>query len=117
MSAMLVDRGGVVRQIDTHFECWQVELDRLELDVILAERAMATGKELRTEPWVAPCLPGPVPEDLRERAVEILGRQQALVTGLTERTVATYRQQDFADHVGRVSARDRSRPVYVDIST
>lgn len=117
MSAVLVDRGGVVRQVDTHFECWQVELDRLELDVIRTERAMATEGLLRTETWVLPCLPGPVPADLRERAAEILGRQQALLTGLAERLGATHRQQEIADHVGRVSARDRSRPVYVDIST
>ncbi|MDO9494658.1 MAG: hypothetical protein Q7J48_03050 [Nocardioides sp.] len=114
---MLVDRGGVVRQVDTHFESWQLELDRLELDVIRAERAAATDELLRTETWAVPSLPGPVPEDLRERATEILRRQQALLTGLAERLGATHRQQEIAHHVGRVSARDRSRPVYVDIST
>lgn len=114
---MLIDRGGVVRQVDNHFGSWQVELDRLELDVIRAERAVATEGSLRTETWAVPSIPGPVPEDLRERAADILGRQRALLTCLAERLGATYRQQEIADHVGRVSTRDRSRPVYVDIST
>jgi len=113
---VFVDRGGVVRQVDTHFESWQLELDRLELDVMRAERAFATDGLLRTDGWEVPSLAGPVPDDLHIRATEILTRQQALLIGLAERLGATGRQQAVADHVGRVSARDRSRPVYFDIS-
>lgn len=113
---MFVDRGGVVRQIDTHFESWQLELDRLELDVMRAERAFATDGMLRTDAWEVPSLAGPVPEDLRVRATELLARQQELLVRLAERLGATHRQQAVADNVGRVSARDRSRPVYFDIS-
>lgn len=113
---MFVDRGGVVRQIDTHFESWQLELDRLELDVMRAERAFATDGLLRTDVWEVPSLAGPVPEDLRGRATEILTRQQELLVSLAERLGATHRQQALADNVGRVCARDRSKPVYFDIS-
>lgn len=113
---MFVDRGGVVRQVDTHFESWQLELDRLELDVMRAERAIATDGLLRTDGWELPGLAGPVPDDLRERAQEILARQQALLADLAQRLGATHRQQAVADNVGRVSTRDRSRPVYLDVS-
>ncbi len=113
---MFVDRGGVVRQVDTHFESWQLELDRLELDVMRAERAFATDGLLRTDGWQVPGLAGPMPEDLHERARELLVRQESLLAGLAERLGATGRQQAVADHVDRASTRDRSRPVYFDIS-
>lgn len=57
---------------------WETALDRLELDVMLAERMLTDPSRERRidEPWDEPMLAGPIPPDLVERALAIRERQQ-----------------------------------------
>ena len=115
MTTMLVDRGGLLRHVDTNYELWQLELDRLELDVMRAERALATDGLVKTDHWEQPCVPGPLPLDLRERATEIHARQQELLATLMERLCVNQRHQAVTESVSRVSTRNQL-PVYLDIN-
>lgn len=111
-----VDRGGLeLLGIDPHHDAWQVDLDRIELDVLRAERALATGAELRTDPWDVPTGHGPIPADLHERAASILDRQRAVMEQIAERLGATLRHQTVVDRAGLGSDLD-NLPVYLDVS-
>jgi hypothetical protein len=97
---------------------WETALDRLELEVILAERFLADPTREPApdhEPWDEPRLQGPIPADLAERAVAIRGRQRAVEAGLVAALGAARRQHRFADRVDRATGRRLDHAVYVDL--
>lgn len=113
---IFVDRGGLdLLSSDPHHDAWQVDLDRIELDVLRAERALDSGSELRTDPWDLPGNHGPIPPALQERAEGIHARQQAVMLRIAEQLGATLRQQTVVDRVALSSARE-NLPVYLDVS-
>jgi hypothetical protein len=111
-----VDLGGILPHVDANFEAWQVTLDRLELDVMRAERAFASEGILRTDPWDLPSHQGPIPDDLRDRAGDIRARQDALLEQIAAKLGYTQRQQAVTDCLSRTSTRTPNASVYVDVS-
>ncbi|MBZ5736148.1 hypothetical protein K8Z61_16770 [Nocardioides sp. TRM66260-LWL] len=93
---------------------WQVSLDRIELDVIRAERALAAGTLLVSDPWDVPADHGPLPPALRDRAQALHERQLAVLERIAATLGTTVRQQALVDAVSRTAVSDRTRPVYVD---
>ena len=65
-------------------EAWQVALDRIELDVIRAERALETDGVMRVDEWTVPDDYGPIPVSLRGRAEDILAHYQDKTFSLTD---------------------------------
>lgn len=111
-----VDRGGLeLVGGDPHHDAWQVDLDRIELDVLRAERALDNGSELRVDAWDVPGNHGLIPPDLRERAESILVRQQAVMERIAERLGVTLRHQGVLDRVGLGSSLNNI-PLYLDVS-
>jgi hypothetical protein len=111
-----VDRGGLaLLSSDPHLDAWQVDLDRIELDVLRAERALQTGSDLRTDHWDVPSNHGPLPAELRERAVGILDRQRQVMDRIAERLGVTLRHQTVLDRVG-LSSSLSNVPIYLDVS-
>lgn len=55
-------------------DTWVGALARLQQDLDALDRALATGAEVVTLPWTPPGDLGPIPDDLRLRAEELLGR-------------------------------------------
>ncbi|MGZ4445122.1 MAG: hypothetical protein ACXVWZ_00615 [Nocardioides sp.] len=93
---------------------WETALDRLELDVMRAERMLDDATITGIESWDEPQLAGPIPPDLVERALEILERQERVQRVLAERLGELRAQHEFAERVDRATGRVR-RPVYVDV--
>ncbi len=93
---------------------WSAVLDHLEGEVLAAEQTMADGRAdeiaawgLRTDDWVPPSMLGPVPPDLRERAMRLLQHQLAVAEALIERITQSQRQRDVAARM----SYGRTRPV------
>ena len=64
---------------------WEVALDRLELDVIMAERLLRTGQPPTPRPrGTTRPLDGPIPADLLARALELQRRQAVVEASLRE---------------------------------
>ena len=101
--------------MSTHLH-WQTELDRLELEIILAERLLADpGRADEQEPWDEPRLAGPIPADLAARAIALRARQLTVEAGLVAALGAAGRQHRFADRVDRATGRRPGSAVYVDL--
>ena len=90
--------GGTTPSVD-----WSSVLDHLEGEVIAAEQTMADGRAeeiaawgRRTDDWIPPSSLGPVPDDLRERAMRLLQHQLAVAEALIERITQSQRQRDVA---------------------
>lgn len=94
---------------------WETALDRLELDVMRAERMVANPAAYDLEPWDEPHLDGPLPADLLERALELRARQQRAKAALAAALATLSKQHAFAERVDRATAR-AGRSVYVDVS-
>ena len=94
---------------------WETALDRLELDVLRAERMVANPAHYDLEPWDEPLVEGPLPDDLVERALELRARPQDVQTKLTEALATLNRQSAFTERVDRATAR-ATRPVYLDVT-
>lgn len=92
---------------------WEVELDRLDLEILRVERLIKAMKPLESEDWVAPPLSGPMPERLLPRAVEIHERQAKALVQILRAMRGTERQRRFAD---KQVTSDELVPRYVDIS-
>lgn len=82
---------------------WTQVLSELEGEVLAAEQTLADGRAeeiaswgRRTADWVPPSVLGPVPMDLRERAVRLLQHQLAVAEALIERITRSQRQRDVA---------------------
>lgn len=93
---------------------WETALDRLELDVILAERLLDDPTRQVPEPWDEPQLTGPIPADLQDRAVAIAERQRRVRTRLGEKLTSVGRQHAFADRIHQAT-RAVDVPVYLDL--
>ena len=82
---------------------WTEVLADLEGEVVAAEQTLADGRAeeiaawgRRSEDWVPPSVLGPVPMDLRERAMRLLQHQLAVAEALIERITQSQRQRDLA---------------------
>ena len=93
---------------------WVAELDRLELDVEIAERMLADHRSAEPVAWAAPELRAPLPEDLVPRARLIHERQLVVADALTRRVSSTARQLALTRRVRTLVVPDV--PVYVDLS-
>jgi hypothetical protein len=98
---------------------WSQVLSDLEGEVFAAEQTLADGRAeeiaawgRRSEDWVPPSVLGPVPMDLRERAIRLLQHQLAVAEALIERITQSQRQRDLAARM----SYGPSRPVaaYID---
>jgi hypothetical protein len=98
---------------DAHL-AWEVELDRLELELLRVDRLLHAMQYLDQTAWTAPTLATPMPEDLLPRAQEIHDRQQASLQKIVRTLAHTRQQRDYAD---RVLADRRPAPVavYLDV--
>lgn len=94
---------------------WETEIDRLELDVIRAERLLKGLATMPTEPWDPPVIPGQMPADLAARAQELLDRQERATARLTIALADAQRQISYADRVNHISGRADTAPVYLDL--
>ena len=82
---------------------WSRMLSELEGEVLAAEQTLAEGRTeeiaawgRRANDWVPPSTLGPVPDDLRERAMRLLQHQLAVAEALIERITQSQRQRDVA---------------------
>jgi hypothetical protein len=82
---------------------WHEALIELEGEVLAAEETMARGRAeeiaawgRRSTDWVPPTGLGPVPDDLRERAMHLLQHQLAVAEALVERITQSQKQRDVA---------------------
>jgi hypothetical protein len=99
------------------YEAWEAALDRIELDVIRTERALASPDAVvRTDEWTVPDDYGPIPVALRPRAEELLARQQELLARLGERLGATAQHRALVEDVDALSGRSSTQAVYVDVA-
>ncbi|GAB2873644.1 hypothetical protein [Nocardioides pacificus] len=99
---------------------WETALDRLELDVMRAERLLDEDATVAPPAsWDEPELDGPIPDDLVERALALLERQRRVQDTLQQRLDASRQQHAFADRVdratGRASVRGVGPALYLDI--
>ena len=97
---------------------WETALDRLELDVLGAERILADPSRdgrVGHEPWDEPTLAGPIPLDLVDRALELRERQLRVEADLTRAVGVVSRQHRFADRVDRATGRGHGQAVYLDV--
>lgn len=99
---------------DRHDLDWQTVLDRLELDLVLAERKLADPDAPDPEPWSEPHLAGPIPGALLDRARTLLSRQQVLRDTLAVAALALRRQEQLTVRLDR-AATPRVTSVYLDV--
>ena len=96
---------------------WVAELDRLEVDVELAEAVIAADRALESEllaPWSPPVLRGPLPSDLEPRARLVLERQLAVAYRMTERLTETGRHRRLTQAIRDTAEPDI--PIYLDLN-
>lgn len=101
---------------ESNRRAWEATLDRLEQDVLMAERFLESGQPPTTEPWEVPQLDGPMPDGLLRRASEILLRQAEVKDSLRVALAANDKQRAFADRVNLSSSQGSARPAYVDFT-
>ncbi|TIC78621.1 hypothetical protein [Nocardioides sp. GY 10127] len=92
---------------------WQVTLDKLELDVLRVESALARGRTPEIEPWQPDPHLGALPAPLRPRAEQLCRRQTEAAERLADKLHQVHREQALADTVSRLSGRSVD-PIYVD---
>lgn len=93
---------------------WEIELDRLELDVMRVERALRQDDAVRTDVWSVPTLPGPLPAELVDRALQLAARQDACLDEMEQRLGRAARQHAMAVAISRATVPDQCVPIYVD---
>ena len=103
---------------DFHAE-WVAELERLEVDVELAEALLASdaAPDVSAEapaPWAPPVMRGPLPADLEPRARLVLERQLAVAHRVAERLTATGRHRRLTQRIRDTATPDI--PIYIDLS-
>jgi hypothetical protein len=106
---------GHADQADRHHLRWETALDRLELDVVRAERMVEDPSRPAPSSWDEPQLSGPIPDDLVDRALHLRERQRRAQAALTATLGDVARQHGFASRVDRAT-RLPDRPVYVDVT-
>jgi hypothetical protein len=100
---------------DRHHLHWATALDRLELEVILAERRLEDPTRPAPDTWDEPDLQGPMPADLRDRALALRERQHRVRVAMTTLLGTIGRQHDFANRVDRAT-RAPAAPVFLDVT-
>jgi hypothetical protein len=97
---------------------WPEVLDDLEVRVAEAEQLLARSRadeiaawQPRSTDWVPPAGLGPLPDDLRERAAQLLQHQLAVAERLIVRITQSQRQRDVA---ARMSYAPRPVPAFFD---
>ena len=96
---------------------WVAELDRLEVDVELAEAMLAADRAALLSPpapWEPPVMRGPLPSDLEPRARLVLERQLAVAYRMTERLTETGRHRRFTQAIRDTAEPDV--PIYLDLN-
>ncbi|WP_370250524.1 hypothetical protein [Nocardioides sp.] len=93
---------------------WEIELDRLELDVLRAEHALASGTPVRTDTWQPRHDLGPLPAPVVPRARDLLARQVECLAEMARQLGRTAQQQVLTTAVSRATERVAT-PVYVDL--
>ena len=98
---------------------WHGVLDELHADVLAAEETLAHGRAeeiaawgRRSQDWVPPSTLGPLPEELRERAVRLLQHQLAVAEALVDQITQSQRQRDLAARMSY--GPSRPVPSYID---
>lgn len=99
---------------DRHHLHWETVLDRLELDLMLAERKLTNPDAPDPEPWSEPHLPGPIPADLLDRARTLLSRQQEVRDRLAVAALSLRRHEQLTARVDR-AVTQRASSVYLDV--
>jgi hypothetical protein len=94
---------------------WEVALDRLELDLVVAERLVRSGEAPVVEPWDVPAVDGPLPATLLPRALELQARQAVVEAALRDALSATSKQRALADRVN-APATGLVSSAYVDFT-
>jgi hypothetical protein len=94
---------------------WESELDRLELDVLRAERLLKGLDAMPIEPWNPPPVPGQMPADLALRAQDLLDRQERATADLRDALTAAQQQIAYADRVTDATGPGPADPVYLDL--
>jgi len=94
---------------------WELELDRLELELQRFARLLETMEPVDHEEWSVPTVVGTMPGHLLSRAQEIQERQVAMMAALAGALQRRARERSFVtqlDHaIGEVHA-----PAYIDLS-
>ncbi len=89
---------------------WPSVLGQLEGEVLAAEETLARGRADEIAAWgqgawLPPSNLGPLPDDLRERAVRLLQHQLAVAEVLVERITQSQRQRDVAARMSYAPTR------------
>lgn len=95
---------------------WAAALDDLELSLDQTERLLRGEDPEGTTiaPWALPALEGPMPVDLRTRALELHHRQQEVIRATADAAIAARRQLAVAGKMA--SGRPDATPVYLDVT-
>jgi hypothetical protein len=102
--------------MDSWAAAWAAALDDLELSLDQTERLLLGENRDGTTaaPWAPPVLEGPMPVDLRTRALELHHRQEEIIRATADAAIAARRQLAV---VGKMaSGRPDATPVYLDVT-
>jgi hypothetical protein len=94
---------------------WEVELERLELDVISVERLLRGLETAPIEPGRPPAVLGAMPVDLAAPARELQARQLEATTALKDALTQAQKQVAYADRVIDITGRSPVEPIYFDL--
>ena len=94
---------------------WVDVLDALEREVGLLEQLADAGDAAAARPWEPPAALGPLPVELRERAVALLDRQRRALARVEPLLAGTRQQLDAVRRTGHAGPRPGT-PVYVDVT-
>jgi hypothetical protein len=76
---------------------WEVELDRLDLEVIRIEKLLVAMKPMEASNWEAPSPSAPMPVHLLPRAVEIHHRQSAVLDRVVRALRTTTQHRTYVE--------------------
>jgi hypothetical protein len=96
---------------------WAAALDELELSLDQTEwllRGEDPGSGTTAAPWAPPVLEGPMPVDLRTRALALHHRQQRILRATAEAASGLRRQAALTSRMSTGPAEPS--PVYLDIT-
>ena len=92
---------------------WEVELDRLDLEVLRIERLLKAMKPLEHPDWVTPSPSAPMPIHLLPRAVDIHQRQTAVLDLVLRAMRMTTQHRTYAESLADPAD---SAPRYLDVA-
>jgi hypothetical protein len=94
---------------------WEMALDRLDLDVTMAQRLLGSGQQPAPAPWDTPQIDGPIPARLLPRALDIQRRQALVERAMRDALTSNGKHRAFADRVSAKSVNGLVAPAYVDL--